>query len=57
MQLAADGSLLGLRAAQPGEAKRDERTLAAVRTAAPFGALEGPLDCLREQTLRIDLVR
>jgi hypothetical protein len=57
VQLAADGSLTGLRVAQPGEAKRDERTLSAVRSAAPFGPLDGPLDCLRDHALRIDLAR
>jgi hypothetical protein len=55
VQLAADGGLTGLRVAQPGEPKRDERTLSAVRSAAPFGALDGPLQCLREQAVRIDL--
>jgi hypothetical protein len=57
LQIAVDGTLLGLRAAQAGDEKRDARTLAAVRAAAPFGLLEGPLDCLRGQAIRIDLAR
>ena len=55
VKLTRDGGLETLRAAQPGDAKRDERTLNAVRAAAPFGALDATTACLWDQAVRIDL--
>ena len=54
IRLRADGSIDDIRTEGPGDPDLTAKTIAAVQAAAPFGPLEGPLDCLREVPIRLD---
>jgi hypothetical protein len=54
IRLRADGSIDDIRTEGPGDPDLTAKTVAAVQAAAPFGPLDGPLDCLREVPIRLD---